>query len=85
MLLGQRVVAELGHRLLGEVAELVLGQVLQRGPDHLDVGRQRRQREMREAGKQLAAGKVTGGPEQHDDVGRDDVDPLACGADPGAG
>jgi hypothetical protein len=37
---------------------------------------------MRQTGKQLAAGEVTGGPEQHDDVGRDDVDPPAG---PGAG
>jgi hypothetical protein len=37
---------------------------------------------MRKARKQLAAGKVAGGPEQHDDVRRDDVHPSAW---PGAG
>jgi hypothetical protein len=67
------VVTELSDRLLSELAELVLGKVLQGGPDHLDIGRERRQGEMGQAREQLAAGKVTGSPEQHNDVGRDDV------------
>ena len=69
----KRVMAELSHRLLGEVAELLLGAVLQRGPDDLDVGRQCRQGKMRHARQQLAASKITGSAEQHDDVGRDDI------------
>ena len=78
LLRGQRVVAELVHRLLGEAAERLLVVVLQRRADHLDVRRQGRQGQVREAGDQLAPGQVAGRAEQHDHVGRDDVGPPAA-------
>jgi hypothetical protein len=76
----QRVVGELVHRLLGERAELALAHVLERGPDHLDVGGEGRQREVREAGEQLASREVAGGAEEDDDVRDDRLHPVAGGA-----
>ena len=65
--------------LEGEVVELEVVELLQGGPHDLALGQQPRVGEPEQAREQLPAGQVTGGAEQHDDVG---VDEGRIGDDP---
>ena len=60
----------------GEVPELLRGQLVHRRADDPDVRGQGRLLQVGQARQQLAFRQVTGGPEQHDDVGRQPAPPT---------
>jgi|GEM_PF-6928513 len=62
----QRPGAELGDRLVREMPERLGIHVLQGGRDDLHVGGQRGQRQVGQAGQQLASGQVAGSAEEDD-------------------
>jgi hypothetical protein len=60
---------ELFAGLFCEFAEVVRIELLERGADDPELGHQPGLGEVQKARQELPPGEITGGPEEHDDVG----------------
>ena len=65
---GDRAAGELVARLAGERAERLVVELVERGADDSAVAHEAGERQVQQAGQQLATRQVTGRPEQHDHV-----------------